>query len=353
MHPPVSTLHRFYFEPAAQLSFIDSQSVELVVTSPPYPMIAMWDAGFSAVDPEVERALEQGQGQMAFERMHWQLDAVWKEMERCLVPGGIACINIGDATRTIGGVFSLYANHARIITAMERLGMRCLPLILWRKPTNAPNKFMGSGMLPPGAYVTLEHEYVLVFRKGDNRGFAKTKARELRNQSAYFWEERNQWFSDLWEFRGAQQKMGRNAARARSAAFPLELPFRLIQMYSVAGETVLDPFAGTGTTALAALVSGRNSLSVEVQPELRSIIRDTFAATTLEQLNARQRLRLQEHLDFVAARGADRFKHHNAFYDFPVMTRQEIQLQLPALEAFQWQAADQLEGHYGVLKADF
>ena len=83
--------------------------------------------------------------------------------------GGIACINIGDATRTLNDVFCLYQNHTRIASSMLRIGFLSLPCILWRKQTNAPNKFMGSGMMPPGAYVTLEHEYVLILRKGNKK----------------------------------------------------------------------------------------------------------------------------------------------------------------------------------------
>lgn len=86
-------------------------------------MIAMWDQSFSAQNPK-----------------------------------------IGDATRTINGEFKLYNNHSRIVKSCSELGLTTLPDIIWHKTTNAPNKFMGSGMLPCGAYVTLEHEYILIFR---------------------------------------------------------------------------------------------------------------------------------------------------------------------------------------------
>ena len=227
---------------------VDDDSVHLVVTSPPYPMIEMWDAVFASMDPAIP---ELGPLE-AFEAQHAQLDAVWRELHRVLVPGGICCINIGDATRSVDGHFRLFHNHARIVTKAVELGFTVLPDILWRKPTNAPNKFMGSGMLPGGAYVTYEHEYVLVLRKGNKRGF---KDAPNRRRSAYFWEERNVWFSDLWELKGTRQ----SHARGRSAAFPLELPWRLILMYSVYGDCVLDPFGGTGTTSLAAAMAGRRT----------------------------------------------------------------------------------------------
>ena len=104
----------------------------------------------------------------AFELMHAELDKVWDECFRVLKSGGFLCINIGEATRTVGNEFRLYNNSSRIVSHCTGLGMVNLPNILWRKQTNAPNKFMGSGMLPCGAYVTLEHEWILIFRKGGN-----------------------------------------------------------------------------------------------------------------------------------------------------------------------------------------
>ena len=105
--------------------------------------------------------MDDGDGNSAFELMHRLFHNMWGEVFRVLKYGGIACINIGDATRTIHKHFRLYLNHARILSKCIELGFSNLPNIIWRKQTNAPNKFMGSGMLPPGAYVTLEHEYVL------------------------------------------------------------------------------------------------------------------------------------------------------------------------------------------------
>ena len=142
----------------------DDGSIELVVTSPPYPMIEMWDDLFSARDSAVADALAAGDGEAAFELMHAQLDAVWDEVVRLLAPGGLVCVNVGDATRSLADEYRRYANHARVIEALRTRGLTPLPDVLWRKPTNRLTKFMGSGMLPPNAYVTLEHEYVLVFR---------------------------------------------------------------------------------------------------------------------------------------------------------------------------------------------
>ena len=253
------TDHRVFFHSATDLAEVADRSVDLIVTSPPYPMIGMWDEVFAEQRPEVADAIAAGRGMGAFEAMHGLLDAVWRECRRVLAPGGFLCINIGDATRTVGSSFRLYPNHARVISACSALDLEALPSIVWRKTTNAPNKFMGSGTLPAGAYVTLEHEYVLVFRAGGPRRFAADD-RGRRRESAYFWEERNVWFSDQWDLSGVRQSFGavspsRDPGRARSGAFPVELAYRLICMYSAYGDTVLDPFLGTGTTTLAAIAA--------------------------------------------------------------------------------------------------
>ena len=177
----------------------DPGPVHLVVTSPPYPMVAMWDDAFSAQSSAAAEAMSAGNGPAAFEAMHRILDPIWEACFERLVPGGFICVNVGDATRTIDGSFQLYSNHARTIQGLLAAGFGLLPDILWRKPTNAPNKFMGSGMLPAGAYVTYEHEYIIVARKGGKRSFRTVADRARRRRSAFFWEERNQWFSDLWQ----------------------------------------------------------------------------------------------------------------------------------------------------------
>lgn len=161
----MKTNHIINIGNSQNLDKIESESVNLVVTSPPYPMIEMWDETFSNLNPEIEVALQNEDGNQAYTLMHRELNKVWNEMDRVLTDGGIVCINIGDATRKLGNIFQLYSNHSRIISFFEEKGYQVLPDILWRKQSNKPNKFMGSGMLPPSAYITLEHEYILVFRK--------------------------------------------------------------------------------------------------------------------------------------------------------------------------------------------
>ena len=325
--------HTLHFASSQEMHHLQNDSAALVVTSPPYPMIEMWDESLAADDPRIADALQQGDGRRAFDLMHAQLDSVWVECLRVLRPGGIMCINVGDATRSVGGSFALYTNHSRITAACERLGFSSLPPVLWRKPTNAPNKFMGSGMLPAGAYVTYEHEYILIFRKGYKRSFTTAEA-GIRRRSAFFWEERNQWFSDIWDLKGARQLMSGDQARSRSAAFPLELAYRLVHMYSMQTDVVLDPFAGTGTTTLAAMLGGRSSVGYERLAALGPVIARTLEQATLLDAQIRE-TRLSSHASFVADRIASGkvLKHHNVHYDMPVMTGQERELVLPVLES--------------------
>lgn len=335
----MKTSHNVFFQSAERMDELPNDSIDLVVTSPPYPMIKMWDEVLARQDTQIATALKQPNGMRAFELMHQVLDGVWQEVWRVLKPGGIACINIGDATRTLDGHFALYTNHARILTTLQQLGFSSLPAILWRKQTNAPNKFMGSGMMPPGAYVTLEHEYILVVRKGGKREFLKSAAKRLRRESAYFWEERNRWFSDVWmDLKGTTQGLGVASQRVdpktrkRSGAFPFELPYRLISMFSVKGDTVLDPFLGLGTTMAGAMAAGRHSIGYEIDRALGESI-DALQANIVSYANQRISQRLDDHVAFVGEREAKSgaLKHTNNAYGFPVVTSQEIDLLLNVL----------------------
>jgi DNA modification methylase len=331
----MKTTHNIYFENSQDMGAIPSGTAHLVVTSPPYPMIEMWDDMFSNQNTEIAKALNKGDGWNAFELMHRELDPVWKETHRILANGGIACINIGDATRTIGGNFKLYPNHSRILAAMIKAGFSPLPTILWRKATNAPNKFMGSGMLPAGAYVTLEHEYILVLRKGSKREFKTDQQKQLRRQSAFFWEERNAWFSDVWlDIVGTSQNRSADKARLRSAAFPFELSFRLINMFSTKNDIVVDPFLGTGTTMAAAMATGRNCMGFEIDAGLKNQIL-SIEESIIETANNRINQRIRSHIDFIDRRLNEnyKFKHVNNHYDFSVMTRQEVDLFLNPLKS--------------------
>lgn len=325
------TTHLLRFSSAARMTEVPSGGVELVVTSPPYPMVEMWDPLFTSLDPGVGHAMDAGEGNAAFARMHRGLDPVWREVARVLRPGGIACINVGDAVRKVGENFQLYPNHAWVTRSLEDLGLHLLPLILWRKTTNKPNKYLGSGMLPGGAYVTLEHEYVIVARKGGKRNFSGAEE-AARRQSAYFWEERNAWFSDVWTgLTGARQGLEEGTGRTRSGAYPLELAYRLVNMYSILGDTVLDPFLGTGTTTLAAIAACRNSLGYEIDPGLEPVV-SVRLSREMGVARALVEGRVRDHLGFVSARsaGGKGFAYRSRIYGFPVVTRQERDLRLYA-----------------------
>ncbi|WP_372480498.1 site-specific DNA-methyltransferase [Halomicrobium sp. HM KBTZ05] len=316
----METTHRVVTGDARELA-LPHDSVDLVVTSPPYPMIEMWDDIFATLDPAVEDALADEDGERAFQLMHDVLDTVWAEVVRVLRPGGIACINVGDATRSIGDGFRSFSNHAEITTRLTDRGLRALPDILWRKPSNRATKFMGSGMLPPNAYPTLEHEHVLVFRNGQRRTFPPGD--DDRYESAYFWEERNVWFSDLWELTGERQAV-EDGLRERSGAFPLELPYRLVSMFSTYGDTVLDPFLGTGTTTMAALVAGRNSVGYDRDADLLSALGDRVEDAP-ERSRAITQRRLADHCEWVQQRRADGNEpgYEAEHYDTAVNTKQE------------------------------
>ncbi|OIB58895.1 DNA-methyltransferase [Natrialba sp. SSL1] len=336
----METTHRVFVGDSRDLAAVDDDTVELVVTSPPYPMIEMWDDLFTELDPAIGDALESGAGRRAFEAMHAQLDRVWDEVERVLVDGGIACINVGDATRSVDGSFRVFSNHARVLEAFESRGFDPLPDVLWRKPTNSAAKFMGSGTLPPNAYVTLEHEYVLLFRNGgDSRSFEPGADR--RYEAAYFWEERNNWFSDVWtDVQGELQHLecpggdgGSNDQesdlRDRSAAYPFEIPYRLITMYSTYGDTVLDPFWGTGTTTLAAMCAGRNSIGQELESGFRDVF-DERVERVPSLSRSVGRARLERHREFVEQRRADGKdpSYDAVHYDTSVVTKMERELLL-------------------------
>lgn len=323
------TTHRIIVGNSNDMAEIADRSVNLIVTSPPYPMIEMWDSMFAAQDSSIGDALIAGNGMDAFEKMQKLLDGVWAECDRVLADNCFICINIGDATRTINGEFQLYSNHTRVINYFLSKGYSVMPDIHWRKQSNAPNKFMGSGMYPAGAYVTYEHEYILIFRKGGKREF-KGEEKALRQKSAYFWEERNVWFSDLWDIKGITQAIAApKTVRSRNASYPLEIPYRLVNMYSAEGDTVLDPFAGLGTTNIACMIAKRNSIGIEVDPEIAEMALEQMNQSTIT-LNSVVEDRIRRHLDFLANLSIVKKAqcYDNVPHGFKVKTKQEIALQL-------------------------
>lgn len=241
-------MSRIYFHDSADMHEIESSSAHLIVTSPPYPMIAKWDSLFGTVD---------------FKEQHHKLNSVWKECYRILVDGGIACINIGDATRTINKNFCCYPNFAKVTMDMMHLGFVPLIPILWKKISNRPNAFLGSGMIPPNGYISQDCEYIAIFRKGSLRKFPAKD--ENRYNSSFTFEERNQWFQQIWEING-------DRGASKTSAFPEEIPYRLIRMFSCIGDTVVDPFTGTGTTMRVCDSLDRNFVGYELPNEKGELI---------------------------------------------------------------------------------
>ena len=207
---------------------------------------------------------------------------------------------------------------------------------------------MGSGMLPGGAYVTLEHEYILIVRKGSKREFKRAQEKQTRRESALFWEERNNWFSDVWlGLVGTRQKLKKNAARLRSGAFPFELAYRLVNMYSAKGDTVVDPFLGTGTTMWSAKASGRNCIGFEIETGFQEILKAN-TETVMASSNDCIQQRINDHLAYLESRSDDKgkFKYINRHYKFPVMTRQEVDLFINPLESVKQTETNTLEVVY-------
>ncbi|WP_455365053.1 DNA-methyltransferase [[Eubacterium] cellulosolvens] len=265
------TWHKVIIGDSRQMAEVKDGSVHLMITSPPYPMIKMWDQFFQSV------------GCRSFTTMHEYLAETWREVYRVLIDGGVACINIGDATRTVKRIFRLFPNHAKVIEICESLGFVSLPNILWMKPTTKPNAFLGSGFLPPNAYVTLDCEYILIFRKGDVRSF---KVKDPYRYSSHFTKkERDTWFSQIWDIPGVRQAS--KSIERKIAAFPEEIAYRLIRMFSVIGDVVLDPFLGTGTTTKVAKSLYRNSIGYEVDENLLPIIKEKIIAQGKQNLDSK------------------------------------------------------------------
>ncbi len=239
-----------FYHSSEGMSELPDGSVQLVVTSPPYPMIEMWDGLF-------EKLLHLPKGSFAkrpdaFDISHKFLGKIWVECYRVLEKGGFLCVNIGDATRTIKSDL----------------------------------------FYPPNAYVTLDCEYILLLRKGSKR--AVRPGDSLRYASQYSKKERDVWFSQIWDFRGtAQDQPG-------TAPFPDELPYRLIRMFSSLGETVLDPFLGTGRTARIARALGRKGIGYEFNKSLKAVIDGNVTLTSPNPKEVLGRLlRLYEAADLM------------------------------------------------------
>ena len=257
------TQHRIHLGDARDLSWIADASVHLVVTSPPY-----WTL----------KAYAQGtQDQMGhfedYEHFLSELDRVWRECNRVLVGGGRVCCVVGDVCipRKRGGRHYLVPLHSDIQVRARKVGLDCLQPIFWHKIANGVTEVEGNGAgfygkpYQPGAIIENDVEYILFLRKG---GEYRTTSTVQKALSMLTKEEMKLWQKSIWsDLPGASTRDG------HPAPYPVEVAERLIKMFSFAGDTVLDPFAGTGSTSQAAIISGRNSIANEIEPAYIEIAR--------------------------------------------------------------------------------
>lgn len=240
---------------------IEAESVHLVVTSPPY-----WHLKDYGQPGQI------GYGQTLHAYLQ-DLYAVWRECRRVLKPGRRLCINIGDqfARAAVYGRYKVIPLHAEVIGQCGELGFDFLGSVIWEKKTTMNTtggaNVMGSYPYPPNGLVEIDHEYILIFKKP---GPGEKVPREVKEASALSKEEWKAYFSGHWHFGGARQ-MG------HEAMFPEELPRRLIKMFTFVGETVLDPFLGSGTTVKAALALARNALGYEISAAFLEVMREKLA----------------------------------------------------------------------------
>jgi DNA modification methylase len=247
------TTHVIREADARDLSFIETESVHLVCTSPPYASLKEYPdhPGQLGNHPIYDEFLDE-------------LDKVWRECLRVLVPGGrIACV-VGDVciSRRRGGRHHVLPLSADIQVRTRRLGFDCLTPIRWLKVANIvleasrSSRFLGKPNLPNGV-IKNDLEHILFMRKPG--GYRKPTA-EQEKRSFIPTDQYAKIFSPIWADVSGQVRS------SHPAPYPPEIPRRLIRMFSFVGDTVVDPFSGTGTTALAAVETGRNSISVEIDP---------------------------------------------------------------------------------------
>lgn len=252
------TQHIIYRGDSRDLSFIPDRSIHLVVTSPPYANLKRY-----------EEHLDQLGHIESYEEFLDELDKVWAECERVLVPGGrIACV-VGDVcvSRRKGGRHLVLPLSADIQVRARKLRLDALTPIRWLKVANikleasSSSRFLGKPNLPNGI-IKNDLEHILFLRKPG--GYRKPTA-EMEARSRISTQEYGELFSPIWTMGGA-------STRGHPAPYPKEIAVRLIRMFSFAGDVVLDPFAGSGTTNLAALETERNSIGVEIEPKYLDMI---------------------------------------------------------------------------------
>jgi site-specific DNA-methyltransferase (adenine-specific) len=248
-----TTVHRLINGDARDLSFLKDESVHLVVTSPPY-----WNLKRYNENPDQLGHIQD------YEAFLFELEKVWRHVYRILVPGGRLVCVVGDVcvARRDFGRHLVFPLHADICVICRRIGFDNLNPIIWHKIANASyevengSKFLGKPY-EPNAIIKNDMEFILMQRKPG--GYRKPTNKQ-REASRIDKEKFDRWFQQIWNITGASTKQ-------HPAPFPLELATRLVRMFSFTGDTVLDPFCGSGTAMVAALQSGRNSIGIEIDPQ--------------------------------------------------------------------------------------
>lgn len=265
----IPTQHTLYRSDARSMPFLKPESVHLVVTSPPYWTLKDYE--------EVEGQL----GYVAdYEAFLIELDKVWRACYDALVPGGRVVIVVGDvclSRRKNSGVHTVVPLHASIQEHCRTIGYTNLSPIIWNKIANAVFEASGNGggflgkPYEPNAVIKNDIEFILMERKPG--GYRAPSSAE-RLLSVIPEAEHKIWFQQIWTgLTGA-------STRDHPAPYPAELAERLIRMFSFAGDTVLDPFVGTGTTMVAAAKWGRNSIGVEISAEYANLSRRRLETAT-------------------------------------------------------------------------
>jgi len=254
----LKTHHKIINGDSRQMTELPDNSVHLAITSPPYWQLKDYGA-------ENQIGFDD-----SYENYINNLNLVWKECYRTLHNGCRLCINIGDqfARAVYYGRYKVIPIREEIIKFCENIGFDYMGAIIWQKVTTTNTTGggvqMGSYPYPRNGILKLDYEFILVFKKLGDSPKPSKEQKELSIMSA---EEWNTYFAGHWNFSGARQS-------GHIAMFPEELPRRLIKMFSFVGETVLDPFVGSGTTLLAAKNSDRNSIGYEINPEFIPIIKE-------------------------------------------------------------------------------
>lgn len=261
----IETKHTIINGDSRKMDELEDKSVHLIITSPPY-----WQLKDYGNDNQIGF-------NDTYEQYINNLNLVWKECYRVLHDGCRLCINIGDqfARSVYYGRYKVIPIHSEIIRFCEAIGFDFMGQIIWQKATTmnttGGGSVMGSFPYPRNGIVKLDFEYILLFKK---QGNAPKPTKEQKEQAVMTNEEWNTYFNGHWYFNGAKQDK-------HMAMFPEELPKRLIKMFSFSYETVLDPFMGSGTTALAARKLNRNSVGYEINPEYIPLIKDKIGGKDL------------------------------------------------------------------------